>query len=53
MNSSVVGEERDDHKERNCENKDNINVAGKGGVVDEGGNVVNDMDEMIKIEKIQ
>ncbi len=51
MESSVVGEKGDDHAEKN-ENKDTINGAGKGGVDDEGGNVVNDTDEMIKIDKI-
>ncbi len=39
--------------QKKCENKDNTNEAGKGGVVDEGGHVVNDMDEMTKIDKIQ
>jgi hypothetical protein len=29
-------------QERNCENEDNINGAGKGGVVNEGGNGVNE-----------
>jgi hypothetical protein len=53
MESSVVGEKGYDHAEKNCENEDNIEFAGKGGVVDEGGNVVNDMDEMTKIDKIQ
>ncbi len=53
MENSVVGEKGDDHAERNCENKDNINGAGKGGVVDEGGNVMNDTDETTKIEKFQ
>ena len=53
MESSVVGEKGDDHAKRKCENKDNINRAGKGGVVDKGGNVVNDTDEMTKIDKIQ
>ena len=38
--------------QKKCENKDNINGAGKGGVVDEGGNEVNDTDEMTKIEKV-
>ncbi len=38
IESSVVGEKGDDHAEENCENEDNINGAGKGGVVDEGGN---------------
>jgi hypothetical protein len=38
---------------KNCENKDDINGAGKGGVVDEGENVVNDADEMTKIETSQ
>jgi hypothetical protein len=52
MESSVVGEKGDDHTERNCKNKDNINGAGKGGVVGEGGNVVNDTDEMTKVDKI-
>ena len=42
MESSVVGEKGDDHAEKNCENKDNINGAGKGGVVDKGGNGVNE-----------
>ncbi len=53
MESSVVGEKWDDHAEKNCENEDNINGAGKGGVVDKGGNVVNDTDEKTKIEKFQ
>jgi hypothetical protein len=39
--------------QKNYDNKDNINGGGKGGVVDEGGNVVNDTDEMTKIEKFQ
>ncbi len=39
--------------QKKCENEDNINGAGKGGVVDGGGNVVNDTDEMTKIDKIQ
>jgi hypothetical protein len=38
MECSVVGEKRDDHAEKKCENEDNINRAGKGGVVDKGGN---------------
>jgi hypothetical protein len=38
MESSAVGEEGDDHAKTNCENEDNINRAGKGGVVDEVGN---------------
>jgi hypothetical protein len=42
MESSVVGEKGDDHAEKNCENEDNIILAGKGGVVDEGGNGVNE-----------
>ncbi len=53
MESSVVGEKGDDHAEKKCENEDNINGTGKGGVVDESGNEVNDTDEMTKIEKIQ
>jgi hypothetical protein len=53
MESSVLGEKGDDHAEKYRENEDNINGAGKGGVVDEGGNVVNDTDEMTKIEKFQ
>jgi hypothetical protein len=53
MERSVVGEKGDDHTVKNCENKDNINGAGKGGVVYEGGNVVNDTYEMTKIDKIQ
>jgi hypothetical protein len=53
IESSVVGEKRGDHAEKNCEIKDSINGAGKGGQVDEGGNVVNDKDEMTKIDKIQ
>ncbi len=28
--------------QKKCEKKDSINGAGKGGVLDEGGNVVND-----------
>jgi hypothetical protein len=52
MESSVLGEKGDDHAEK-FENKDNINWAGKGGVVDKGGNVVNDTNEMTKINKIQ
>ncbi len=39
--------------QKKCENNDNINGAGKGGVVDNGGNMVNDTDEMTKIDKIQ
>jgi hypothetical protein len=35
------------------ENKDNINGAGKGGVVDKGGNGVNDTEEVGKIKTIQ
>jgi hypothetical protein len=50
MESSVVGEKGDDHAEKKCVNKDNINGAGKGGVNDKGGNVVNEMDEMMKID---
>jgi hypothetical protein len=42
MESSVVGEKGDDHAEKNCEDKDNINGAGRGGVVDKGGNEVNE-----------
>jgi hypothetical protein len=38
-------------QKKNCENEDNINGAGKGGVVDEGGNVVTDMDEKTKNKK--
>jgi hypothetical protein len=53
IESSVVGEKGDDHAEINCENEDNINGAGKIGVVDEGGNGVNDTDEKTKIEKFQ
>jgi hypothetical protein len=53
MESSVVGEKGDDHAKRKCENKDNINRAGKGGVVDKGENGVNDTDEKTKIEKFQ
>jgi hypothetical protein len=53
MESSVVGEKGDDHAEKNCENVDNIDGAGKGGVVDEGGNVVNDTNEKTKIEMFQ
>jgi hypothetical protein len=40
--SSVVNEKGGDLAEENCENKDNINGAGKGGLVDEGGNGVNE-----------
>ncbi len=36
MERSVVGEKGDDHAEISIENKDNINGAGKGGVVDKG-----------------
>jgi hypothetical protein len=43
IESSVVGEKGDDHAEKNCENKNNINGAGKGGEVDEGGNEVNEI----------
>jgi hypothetical protein len=50
MESSVVGEKGDDLAEKNYENKDNINGGGKGGAVDKGENVVNDTDEMTKIE---
>jgi hypothetical protein len=32
----------DDLAEENCENKDNINGAGKEGVVDKSGNGVNE-----------
>jgi hypothetical protein len=42
MESSVVGEKGDEHAEKNSENKDNINGAGNGGVVDKGGNGVNE-----------
>ncbi len=42
IKSSVVGEKGDDLAEENCENKDNINGASKGGAVDEGGNGVNE-----------
>jgi hypothetical protein len=41
MESSVVGEKGGDHAEKKCANEDNINGAGKGGVVDKGGNGVN------------
>jgi hypothetical protein len=51
LESSVVGEKGDDHEEKNCKNEDNINGAGKGGVVDEGGNVVNDTNEKTKNDK--
>jgi hypothetical protein len=50
MESSVVGEKGDDHAEKNCENKDNINGGSKGGGVDKGGNEVNDTDEMKKLK---
>jgi hypothetical protein len=52
MESSVVGI-KGMNMQKKCENKDNINGAGKGGVIGEGGNVVNDTDEMTKIDKIQ
>ncbi len=42
IESSVVGEKEDDLAEKKGENKDNIDGAGKGGVVDEGGNGVNE-----------
>jgi hypothetical protein len=42
MESSVVGEKGDDHAEKKCENEDKISGAGKGGVVDKGGNGVNE-----------
>jgi hypothetical protein len=42
IESSVVGEKGGDLAEENCENKDNINGAGGGGVVEEGGNWVNE-----------
>jgi hypothetical protein len=42
MENSVVGEKGDDHAEKNCENKDNIYRAGKGGVLEESGNGVNE-----------
>ncbi len=42
MESSVVGEKGNDHAEKYCENEDNINGAGKGTVVDQGGNGVNE-----------
>jgi hypothetical protein len=42
MESSVVGEKGDDLAGKKCENKDNINGAGKGGVVDEGRYGVNE-----------
>ncbi len=40
-------------QKKKCENEDNINGAGRGGVVDEGENVMNDRDEKIKFEKFQ
>ncbi len=45
----VVGEKGDDHA-KIFENEVNIDGAGKGGVVDKDGNVVNDTDEKAKIE---
>jgi hypothetical protein len=42
MKSSVLGEKGGDHAKKNRENKDNINGAGNGGVVDKGGNGVNE-----------
>jgi hypothetical protein len=53
MESSVVSEKGDDCAEINYESKHNINGGGKGGVVDESGNGVNDIIEMTKIEKFQ
>jgi hypothetical protein len=53
MESSVVGEKGGDNAEENCENEDNINGTGKIGDVDDGGNGVNDTDEMTKNDKIQ
>ncbi len=41
LESSVVGE-KGMIMQKNCENKDNSNGAGKGGVVDKGGNGVNE-----------
>jgi hypothetical protein len=42
IESSIVSEKGGDLAEENCEHEDNINGAGKGGVVDEGGNGVNE-----------
>jgi hypothetical protein len=42
IESSVVGEKGGDLAENNCECKKNLNGAGGGGVVDEGGNWVNE-----------
>jgi hypothetical protein len=42
IESSVVGEKGDDLAEQNCKNNDNINGAGKQGVVDKGENGVNE-----------
>ncbi len=39
--------------QKKIENEDYINGAGKEGVVDKGGNVVNDRDEWTKIDKFQ
>ncbi len=39
--------------QKKIENEDYINGAGKEGVVDEGGNVVNVRDEKTKIDKFQ
>jgi hypothetical protein len=39
---SVAGEKGDDHLGKKCENEDNINGAGKVGVVEKGGNGVNE-----------
>ncbi len=42
IESSFVGEKGGILAEEICENKDNINGAGKGGVFDKGGNGVNE-----------